>query len=55
MRRLEGRVSLVTGAGSGIGRSTACRFAEEGAIVVVVDINADGAAETAELIEGKGQ
>tara|TARA_B110000116_G_scaffold143587_1_gene124521 strand:- start:1323 stop:2084 length:762 start_codon:yes stop_codon:yes gene_type:complete len=55
MGRLEGRVALLTGSGSGIGRSTACRFAEEGATVVVVDINAEGAAETAELIEREGR
>ncbi len=55
MGRLEGRVALVTGGGSGIGRSTACRFAEEGATVVVVDINAEGSAETAELIEREGR
>ena len=54
MERLEGRVALVTGGGSGIGRSTACRFAEEGATVVVVDIDAEGAAETTALIEGEG-
>ena len=38
MRRLEGRTAIVTGAASGIGRSIAIRFAEEGAKVLVTDI-----------------
>jgi NAD(P)-dependent dehydrogenase (short-subunit alcohol dehydrogenase family) len=40
MQRLEGRVAVVTGAGSGIGLATVRRFAEEGATVVCVDIDA---------------
>jgi 3-oxoacyl-[acyl-carrier protein] reductase len=41
--RLKGKVTIVTGAGSGFGRGIAIRFAEEGAQVIVADINADTA------------
>ena len=37
--RLEGKVSLITGAGGGIGRATALRLAEEGSDVALADIN----------------
>src|SRR6266487_4928162 len=40
MLRLENRVAVVTGAGSGIGLASACRLAEEGATVVAVDVDA---------------
>jgi NAD(P)-dependent dehydrogenase (short-subunit alcohol dehydrogenase family) len=52
--RFEGKVAFVTGATTGIGRATARAFAREGAAVVVADINVDGAAETARLIEADG-
>ena len=38
--RLQGKVALITGAGSGIGRETALLFAREGAAIVVADVNA---------------
>jgi NAD(P)-dependent dehydrogenase (short-subunit alcohol dehydrogenase family) len=53
--RLGGKVAIVTGAGSGIGRATALRFAAEGAAVVVADINDEGCAETGATIERAGQ
>ncbi|RUS46310.1 SDR family NAD(P)-dependent oxidoreductase [Cohnella sp. AR92] len=52
--RLESKIALVTGGGTGIGRTTAIRFANEGAKLVVTDINEAGAAETVELIRKNG-
>jgi NAD(P)-dependent dehydrogenase (short-subunit alcohol dehydrogenase family) len=48
---LEGKVAIITGAASGIGRATAILFAQEGAKVVVTDINDKGGAETVKLIK----
>lgn len=52
-RELAGKVALVTGAASGIGRAVAERFAEEGAHVVVTDIDAQLASEVADAIVKK--
>jgi NAD(P)-dependent dehydrogenase (short-subunit alcohol dehydrogenase family) len=52
--RLAGKVALVTGAGSGIGRAAATRFAAEGATVGVLDVSADAAAETVATIDKEG-
>lgn len=52
--RLENKVALITGAGSGIGRESALLFAKEGAAIVVVDVNDQGGAETVSMVEGAG-
>jgi NAD(P)-dependent dehydrogenase (short-subunit alcohol dehydrogenase family) len=51
---LESKSAVITGAGGGVGRTSARRFAEEGARVVVVDLDLDGAKETVQLIEERG-
>lgn len=52
--RHEGRVAVVTGAGSGIGRAIALRLAADGAAIACADINAVGADETAQAIIAAG-
>jgi NAD(P)-dependent dehydrogenase (short-subunit alcohol dehydrogenase family) len=54
MMRLQDRVALVTGAASGIGQAVAIRLSEEGAKVVVADINATGGQETVRQITDAG-
>ena len=52
--RLENKVALITGAGSGIGREAALLFSSEGAGIVVVDVNDAGGKETVKMIEAQG-
>ena len=52
--RLEGKVAVITGGASGMGRATALRFLDEGASVVVADLNEKTGAETVELAAAAG-
>lgn len=57
MKRLDGKVAIVTGGSSGIGRASALRFAKEGARVVICDIRAsprEGGEPTHELVKSTG-
>ena len=54
MSRLAGKVAIVTGAASGIGRASAIAFAREGAKVVAVDRTADALAGTLAAVEAAG-
>jgi len=54
MGRLEGKVALITGSGTGIGRATAQSMAAEGAKVVVAELNAAAGEQTAQLITQAG-
>jgi NAD(P)-dependent dehydrogenase (short-subunit alcohol dehydrogenase family) len=52
--RLKGKVALITGAGMGMGRECALLFAEEGARIVVCDIDEKAARDTVSAVEGQG-
>lgn len=54
MRRMEGRVAVVTGAANGIGRASALRFASEGADLAILDLEADGLDRVAEEARALG-
>jgi len=54
MHRLEGKVAIITGAGSGMGRASALLFAQEGAAVVVADIQEEAGRETVAQIKKEG-
>ena len=51
---LENKVALITGGGNGIGRATALRFAQEGAKVVIADLDEEGLNATRQAIEAEG-
>ena len=53
--RLDTKVALVTGGGSGIGRASALAFAREGAKMVVADVDEEGGEETVRLFEAAGE
>lgn len=54
MKRLDGKIALVTGGSSGIGRAAALAFAREGAKVVIADVLIEGSEETVQIIEKSG-
>jgi 3-oxoacyl-[acyl-carrier protein] reductase len=53
-RKLEGKVSIVTGAGAGIGHAIALRFAQTGSKVTAVDLNREALSETVKMIRDDG-
>ncbi len=54
MKRLEGKIAIITGASAGIGKASALLFAKEGASLGLIDINLDGGKEVCEEIRNNG-
>lgn len=52
--RLKDKTAIITGGGGGIGRATALRFAEEGAELMIVDLNEESAVQTVQEVKAKG-
>lgn len=52
--RLQGKVAIVTGGGSGIGRASTLRMAQEGAAVVIADVNGEGGSRTLDMVTDAG-
>ncbi|MFZ9009629.1 MAG: SDR family NAD(P)-dependent oxidoreductase, partial [bacterium] len=52
--RLKDKNAIITGSGAGIGKATALRFVEEGARVMVVDVNGEDAKKTAQMLRDAG-
>ncbi|HAK61668.1 MAG TPA: cyclopentanol dehydrogenase, partial [Alphaproteobacteria bacterium] len=52
--RVAGKIAFITGGGSGMGREHALLMAEEGASIIVSDVNEAGGRETVSMINGKG-
>lgn len=52
--RLKNKIAVVTGSGSGLGKSIAMRFADEGATAIIVDVNEQNMATTVAEIESRG-
>ena len=52
--KLNGKIAVITGAGAGIGRGIATRFAREGAAMALLDKDIDGLKETLQQIENQG-
>ena len=53
MGKLDGKVAMITGAASGIGRASALKFSSDGAAVMCADLDLDGAQHTAAMISEK--
>ena len=54
MTKMKGKVAIITGGGSGMGRASSLLFAQEGAAIAVADVNENGGQETVDMIEAAG-